>query len=145
MKKQVYTIKIAASRKKVWEVLWNNDTYVQWSAVFSEGSRAESNWEEGDKIFFLGKDDDGIVSKIARKIPYEYMSFQHLGEVHKGKEVIGKEESEWCGAHENYSLEPVNGETLLKVDMDITEDYVDYFDKTWPLAMEKIKELSEAD
>lgn len=143
MKKQFYKISIKASRKEVWEILWGNSSYSLWTAIFSEGSRAESNWEEGDEILFLSKNNDGIISKIARKIPYEYMSFKHMGEVNNGKEIIGSEDSEWCGAEENYTLETINGETFLKIDMDTTEEYLDYFNKTWPLALEKVKELSE--
>jgi hypothetical protein len=31
----------------------------------------------------------------------------------------------------------------LAVDMDSTDEFKDYFLKTWPVALEKIKELSE--
>ena len=33
--------------------------------------------------------------------------------------------------------------TELVVDMDITEQYKDYFIKTWPRALDKVKELAE--
>jgi hypothetical protein len=44
---------------------------------------------------------------------------------------------------ENYTLTDENGKTRLAVDMDITDEYKDYFLKTWPVALEKVKELAE--
>jgi len=44
---------------------------------------------------------------------------------------------------ENYSLKTQEGKTELVVDMDIAEEYKDYFNTTWPKALEKIKELAE--
>ena len=44
---------------------------------------------------------------------------------------------------ENYTLKNVNGKTELNVDMDIAEQYKDYFITTWPKALEKVKELAE--
>ena len=49
----------------------------------------------------------------------------------------------WAGAKENYRLTDNNGKTKLAVDMDSTDEFKDYFLKTWPKALEKVKELSE--
>ena len=48
-----------------------------------------------------------------------------------------------AGGMENYTLKNVNGKTELNVDMDIAEQYKDYFITTWPKALEKVKELAE--
>ena len=40
-------------------------------------------------------------------------------------------------------MKTINGKTELIVDMDITDDYKDYFEKTWPKALTKVKELAE--
>lgn len=44
---------------------------------------------------------------------------------------------------ENYSLHEENGNTILCIEMDTSEDYKEYLLTTWPFAIEKIKELSE--
>ena len=72
------------------------------------------------------------------------MSFEHLGVVKKGVEDTESEEvKDWAGAKENYTLTEDNGKTKLVVDMDSSDDFKDYFLKTWPVALEKVKELAE--
>ena len=44
MEKQTFKITIDAPREKVWDVLWSDDTYREWTSVFSPGSRAETDW-----------------------------------------------------------------------------------------------------
>jgi hypothetical protein len=85
-----------------------------------------------------------MVSMIASKKPNEYMSFKHLGFVMNGVEDTQSEKvKEWAGAMENYTLKQADGKTELIVDMDINDEYKDYFLKTWPLALGKVKEMAE--
>ena len=144
MEKKQFKIEIAAPKEKVWKVLWGDTTYPAWTSAFAEGSRAETNWEEGSKVLFLDGRGHGMVSTIAKKIPNEFMSFKHLGTVKDGVEDFESEQTkEWSGALENYVLKTVNGKTELFVDMDIAEEYKDYFMNTWPKALDKVKELAE--
>ncbi|MEO5600914.1 MAG: hypothetical protein ABIR06_08305 [Cyclobacteriaceae bacterium] len=80
MENQTLKIIIDAPQKKVWEILWSDASYQEWTSVFSPGSRAESDWKEGDKILLLDGNNNGMVSIIAAKKPYSFMSFKHLGE-----------------------------------------------------------------
>jgi hypothetical protein len=67
-----------------------------------------------------------------------------LGTVKDGKEQPEPEESKsWSGAMENYTLKEQPEGTELMVAMDITEEYEDYFKKTFPKALESVKTLSE--
>lgn len=144
MEKHEFKISINAPREKVWEILWNDDTYPQWTSVFAEGSKAETDWKEGSKVLFGDGKGEGMVAVIARKTPNEFMSFKHLGVVKNGVEDFDSEQvKQWAGALENYTLKTIDGKTELVVDMDIAEAYKDYFVKTWPLALEKVKELAE--
>lgn len=137
---------INAPRERVWNILWNDETYPVWTEVFSPpgtgASAAKTNWQKGDKVLFLGNDNSGMVSSIQDKVDNEFMSFRHLGEVQDGVEKID-ENAGWYGAMENYTLKDVDGKTELTVDIDLMEDYQDYFSEAWPKAMDKIKELSE--
>ena len=72
------------------------------------------------------------------------MSIKHLGTLKNGVEDMDSPETkEWAGALENYTLKNADGKTELVVDMDTTEQYKDYFIKTWPRALDKVKELAE--
>jgi uncharacterized protein YndB with AHSA1/START domain len=142
-----FSVQINAPREKVWSVLFDDATYRQWTAVFHEGSYAETDWQEGSKALFLGPGGkDGMVSTIARNIPNEFLSIKHLGTVKDGVEDTTSEEvQKWAGGLENYTLKEKDGGTELTVDgSKIPEEYYDYFTGVWPKALAKVKELSES-
>ena len=143
MKKLSFTTHITAPRERVWSVLWDDASYRAWTAVFHEGSHAVSDWEEGGKILFLGPDgSSGMTSRIAKLVPNDTMIFEHLGEVANGVEDFTKG---WAGAFEKYFLRVApGGGTELSAELDTTADFADYFAKTFPLALAKVKELAEA-
>ena len=145
MEKSNFSIRINAPKEKVWKTLWDDSTYRQWTSPFMEGSYAVTdNWKEGSKVLFLAPGGSGMVSTVAANRPNEFMSFKHLGEVKDGVEDTTSEKVKaWAGAHENYTLKETGGVTELVVEMDMTDDFKDYFTKTWPVALEKVKELSE--
>jgi len=145
MEKINFSATINASKEKVWKTLWEEDNYRNWTAVFAEGSTVETdNWKEGSKVLFLDGKGSGMVSKVAANKPNEFMSFEHLGIVQKGVEDTSSEKvKDWAGAHENYTLKGINGKTELTVEMDINDEYKDYFLKTWPQALDKIKQIAE--
>ncbi len=144
MKKLNFSIHINAPRERVWQILWDDTTYRQWAAVFHEGSYAESDWEEGSRILFLSG-GNGMISRIARLVPNEVMTFEHLGEVKAGVEDFDSAEVQvWKGALEHYALSEREGGTELSVELDSDDVFADYFSKTFPKALARVKELAEA-
>lgn len=144
MKRLNFSVDINASREEVWNALWNDVTYRQWTSAFSEGSHAVSGWNEGGKILFLDPNGDGMYSRIEKKIPNEFMSFKHLGTVKGGKEMpLDEETKKWSGAMENYTLRQTGNITRVTVDVDVTEEHYDIFNEAFPKAFQKLKEISE--
>jgi hypothetical protein len=144
MEKQEYKIKINAPRERVWDILWGDTTYPVWTALFSDGSRAETDWAKGSKVLFLNAANDGMVALIADKVDNELMSLKHIGAINKGVEDYDSPETKaWAGSIEEYRLKTADGQTELTVNMDITEEYKDYFTTTWPKALSVVKDLSE--
>lgn len=144
MEKLHFSSTINAPVQKVWDTLWADETYRQWTAPFNEGSYAESDWKEGSRILFLGPGGDGMVARIAEKREPNYMGFEHLGMISNGVEDTTSDKvKDWAGARENYSLSENNGQTTVTVDMDITADYKDMFSQLWPKALQKLKEIAE--
>lgn len=145
MQKINFSTHINAPKEKVWASLWEIFHYNTWTSAFMEGSTVKTdNWKEGSRILFLDGNGQGMVSMIAANKPNEFMSFKHLGVVKDGVEDTSSEAvSVWAGSMENYSLSGGNGSTVLSVEMDSTEDFKDYFMKTWPVALEKLKGLAE--
>jgi hypothetical protein len=152
MEKMHFKVLINAPRERVWETLWGDDTYPAWTAPFvegmgeasAEGSKAITDWKEGSKVLFLGGSGEGMVSRIDRLVPNEFMGFKHLGTVKNGVEDTDSEEAKnWSGAMEEYTLKTVGNQTELTVDMDMTDDFKDYFNNTWPKALARLKEIAE--
>ena len=121
-----FTIKIKAPAEKVWDVLWNEETYKKWTSVFCEGSHTISNWNEGDKIHFMSPNGEGMYSIIETKTQNEYMAFKHLGEIKNFEEQpLDEETKKWTGAMETYRLIPEEEFTTLIAQVDVVEKYLD--------------------
>ena len=147
MKRKQYETLINAPRERVWEVLWGEKSYMEWTSAFAEGSKVESDWKEGGKILFLNAENEGMVARIEEKKAPEKMLFKHLGMVDKsGNEDLESEKVKaWSGAEELYILKENGQKTELTVKMDLDEGHEDYFDKAWPKAFEKLKNLAESE
>lgn len=148
MKQLVFTTEINAPRDRVWRVLWDEKTYAKWTSVFSEGSYAvtepEGEYKKGNKIKFMSPDGNGLFSLIDQCKPPEVMSFRHLGVIKNGEVQLEDEETKkWSGAMESYYLSDKDGETILKVELDSTSEFADYFSTKFPQAIEAVKELAE--
>lgn len=145
MEKLNFSVNINAPKEKVWETLWNDATYREWTKAFSENSHAVTDWQQGSKVLFLDGQGRGMVSRIEINKPYEFMSFKHLGEVKDGIEDTESEAvKSWAGATENYTLTEANGATTVAIEMDGADDFKDYMVNTWPKALELLKSISES-
>lgn len=141
MKKLYFSIYIQAPKERVWEVLWEDETFRDWTSVFAEGSHAISEWEEGSTIKFIDpKSNAGMSSVIERLVPNEVMSFKHITEIKDGKE---EPPPAWSGMTENYMLKEENGTTALAVEMDAPDEYKEMFASKFPQALQRVKVLSE--
>lgn len=136
-----FATKINAPKEKVWDTLWNDSSYRKWTAAFIDGSYAESDWNEGSKILFLSPKGEGMFGIIQTKIPYEQMTFKHLGEIKNSIE----EPKDWGDATESYYLTEINGMTALSVKLNIeaTSEFEQYFNNTFPKALEILKKICE--
>lgn len=139
MKALHFSTSINAPKEKVWDALWQDENYRRWTAIFYEGSYAESDWNEGSKILFLGPNGDGMSSMIEKKIPNKQMTFKHLGELKNGIE----ESKDWVDARESYFLNEKDGGTELKVELDAVGEFEQYFRDTFPKALEAVKQIAE--
>ena len=136
-----FSIEIKAEKTAIWKALWNQSSYREWASVFFEGSYAVTdNWEEGTKVHFLAPDQSGIYSVIEKHIPNKIIRFKHIGNVLNGKEQpIDNETKKWSGATEIYSLTEGKNNCILTVNIDIMDEHLEFMTKTFPKALEKVK------
>lgn len=151
MKKLQFKKDINTTAQKVYETmlgLKNKSTYEFWTAVFNPTSTYEGSWDKGSKIYFVGVDENGkkggMVSEIKENQQAKFVSIKHYGFLDGEKEITSGEQVEkWAGGHENYSFNENNGITTVTVDIDAVEEYLNFFNDNYPIALEKLKEISE--
>lgn len=151
MQKLEFKTDIRASAQKVYETmlgLRNKNTYEFWTAAFNPTSSYEGSWEKGSKMYFIGVDENGkkggMVSLIKENQVGQFVSIQHVGFLDGDVEVTSGEQVEkWAGGHENYLYQEQNGITTVTVELDTIDEYVDYFNNTYPAALSKLKEIAE--
>ena len=140
-----YSITINASREQVWQALFEDESFRQWTSLFAEGSYFVGDWNEGSEIRFLNAGSDGMISMIDANRPHEFMSIRHIGYIVNGVEDTESDEVKaWTPAFENYTLKDVEGGTHLTVETDTFIDYVEYFNETWPKGLDEIKRIAES-
>ena len=151
MKKLQYQKAINAQAEEVYKTmlgLENIETYQKWTAEFNPTSTYEGNWEKGSKMYFLGIDENGkrggMVSEIVENIPFSFVSIRHYGILDGDREITeGEEVEKWAGGLENYSFAEKDDKTIVTVEIDAAEEYLDYFNNTWDKALNKLKEILE--
>ncbi|QDP84285.1 SRPBCC domain-containing protein [Chryseobacterium sp. SNU WT5] len=106
-----YEVHINANIQEIWDLLWNEDTYPQWTQFFTTGSKMRSDWKIGGKTYFVDENGDGMVSTIeSMNEPYEIV-FRHLGLIKDGiEDTESKKVKEWSGAEEKYFLRILDGD-----------------------------------
>ncbi len=151
MKKIQSKVSINAPAAKVYDMmlgLSDKTNYTHWTAEFNPTSTFEGNWEKGSMMRFYGVDEEGnqggLVSAVVENIPNQFVSIKHLGLIKGDQEIMeGPEVETWANGFENYTFEEINGATMLTVDLDTVEDFADYFNETYPKALNRLKQLCE--
>ncbi|MGK6340692.1 SRPBCC family protein [Chryseobacterium sp. DT-3] len=140
-----YEIIINAPLQKVWDVLWNSDSYTEWTQFFGSGSKMKSDWKVGGKTYFVNAEGEGMVSTIDSLDEPNQIIFKHLGMVDKegNEDTQSKEIMEWSGCFEKYILIDLEGKTKLHVEVQVDKEWEDHMDKGFKQGLEVVKNLAE--
>jgi Activator of Hsp90 ATPase homolog 1-like protein len=145
------SISISATPERVWEAVTTDAPYREWTAAFNPTSFFDGGWQTGDKIRFIGTDEEGAVhgmtSEIAEARYPEFISIKHLGLIVSGVEDTTSDAvRSWAPAFENYTITANDdGTTTFALDMDTNEEFYDMFVDIWPKALAILKDVCERD
>lgn len=142
MKEMKFTTEIKASRDKVWDVLWRDETFRQWAGLIDPGTYMVGELKEGSEVQFISAENGyGVTSLVERLVAGELLLLRHQADTqgHGAQE----RDKEWTGGTESYSLEEKDGVTTLTVSFSVPPEQEEYFQNTYPKVMDKIKTLSE--
>lgn len=142
MKNVHFSIDIQAPKAKVWEVLWQDQTFRQWAGVIDPGTYMLGELREGGEVQFISAENGyGVTSLVEKLVPGELLLLRH----HADTQDSGKHEREqqWTGGTETYALAEKNDTTVLTVSFSVPPELEAYFQVNYPKALEQVKILSE--
>lgn len=144
METLIYEVEIEAPIEKVWDILWNSETYNAWTKFFAPSSSMHTDWQVGGKTYFLDGEGNGMVSTIDEMKKPEMLIFKHLGMIKDGKEDLESEEVKvWSGSLEKYYLSQKNGVTILKVEIATLPEYIGMLKSGFVQGFEAVKYIAE--
>lgn len=141
MKQMHFEIVIHASKEKIWEVLWEDNTLRQWAGIVDPGTYMLGKLEEGKTVQFNSEQGYGVTSFVEKLTPNEYVLLKHKADT----EDFGDSgrEDQWTGGDESYTLDDTDGVTRLILELDVPEELEEIMNTSYPKALNKVKELSE--
>lgn len=142
MKQMRFTIEIRARREKVWDTLWQDETFRDWASVIDPGTYMVGELKEGNEVQFISSEGGyGVTSLVEKLIANEFLCFRHQADTQdEGKQ---EREKEWTGGEESYVLTESDDGTIVTVTFDIPPQQEDYFTLNYPKALERVKVLAE--
>ncbi len=139
-----FSVRIHAPVARVWQLMFDPESYRDWTSAFMEGSYFEGSWEQGQRLRFLAPNGEGMLAEVAENRRHAFLSLRHIGFIADGKEDTDSEQVRaLLPAHENYTFRAVPEGTELVIDQDVGQDHAAMMSEMWPKALARLKALSE--
>jgi uncharacterized protein YndB with AHSA1/START domain len=136
-----YEQKIEAPAPKIWQVLWQEQTYSEWTSVFNAGSYAISDFTEGSEFQFLSPNGSGVYGHIAKCVPNAFIEFQYEGEVRAYQKIDS--DFDWKKVRESYRFIEDEKGILLSVSLVGMQEHASFFNTAFPKALLNVKKMAE--
>ncbi len=145
MKDLQFGIDIAAPVARVWDCMFDDTAYRDWTRAFAEGSYFEGRWEAGQRLRFLDAAGFGMEAIVDERRPLERLSLRLVGEIQQGRPVAGSP-LHTQPAHERYEFSTnADGSTRLAVHLQSWNDgFQAFLNDSWPRALQRLKVLAES-
>lgn len=141
MKELQFTIDITTPKEKVWNTLWQDETFRQWADIIDPGTHLVGELAKGNEVQFISGNGYGVTSLVAELTPNEFLLFKHQADTQNSG--AQEREKEWTGGKESYALTEQDGITSLTATFNVPPEQEEYFTVTYPKALERVKELAE--
>lgn len=139
-----FSVRIHAPVARVWQLMFDPESYRDWTSAFMEGSYFEGSWEQGQRLRFLAPNGEGMLAEVAENRRHAFLSLRHIGFIADGKEDTDSEQVRaLLPAHENYTFRAMPEGTELVIDQDVGQDHAAMMSEMWPKALARLKALSE--
>ena len=137
-----FSIEIKATKERVWDTLWQDETFREWASIIDPQTYMVGELKEGHEIQFIsGESGYGVTSLVEKLVPGEFLRLRHRADTQE--EGTREREKEWTGGEESYSLASKDGATILTIAVDVPPELEEYFKVNFPKALERVKVLAE--
>lgn len=142
MKEIQFSVQIHATKEKVWDTLWQDETLREWASIIDPGTYMKGELKEGNEVQFISAENGyGVTSLVEKLVPGEFLLLRHQADTQgSGKQ---EREKEWTGGAESYTLSEKDDTTMLTVAFDVPPELEEYFKANYPKALERVKVLAE--
>lgn len=142
MKELQFLSEIHAPREKVWDTLWQDETFREWASIIDPGTYMAGELKEGSEVQFISAENGyGVTSLVDKLVPGEFLLLRHQADTQEAGEQ--EREKEWTGGQESYALTEKGGVTSLLVTFDVPLELETYFTDNYPKALARVKVLAE--
>src|SRR5204862_2498632 len=117
MKEMQFSVVINATKERVWDTLWQDETLREWAGIIDPGTHMVGDLKEGNEIQFISGNGYGVTSLVEKLTPGEFALLRHSADTKEnGKQ---ERENQWTGGKESYSLAEKDGSTTLTAAFDV--------------------------
>jgi uncharacterized protein YndB with AHSA1/START domain len=143
MKELQFSIEIHATKERVWDTLWQDESLRDWAGIIDPGTYMVGDLKEGNEVQFISAENGyGVTSLVQKLVTGEFLLLKHRADTQES----GKQQraQEWTGGEERYSLAEKDGITTLHVTFGVPPELEEYFEVTYPKALARVKVLAES-
>lgn len=141
MKEIQFSIEINAAKERVWNTLWQDETFRDWAGIIDPGTYMVGDLKEGNEVQFISGNGYGVTSLVEKLVAGEFLLLRHQVDTQaSGKQERGRQ---WTGGAESYALTKKGGTTTLTTAFDVPPELEEYFTINYPKALERVKVLAE--
>ena len=137
-----FSVEINATKEKVWDTLWQDETLREWAGIIDPGTYMVGELKEGNEVRFISAENGyGVTSLVEKLVVGEFLLLRHQADTQEAGER--EREKEWKGGKESYSLAEKGGITTLTAAFDVPPELEEYFKDNYPKALQRVKDLAE--
>ena len=141
MREMRFQIEIHTTREKVWNTLWQDETFRQWAGIIDPGTYMVGDFKEGSEVQYISGNGYGVTSLVEKLTANKFLLLRHQADTQDNGRH--EREKEWTGGNESYLLTDKVGATTLIATFDVPPELEDYFKVNYPKALEQVKLLAE--
>lgn len=142
MKEMRFQVEIRATKERVWDTLWQDETFREWAGIIDPGTYMKGELQEGSEVEYISAENGyGVTSLVEKLTPGEFVLLRHSADTQDSG--VRERDKQWTGGKESYCLMESDGTTTLTATFDVPPELEEYFTVTYPKALERVKDLAE--